>query len=518
MKKFILIILTIIQIAFSSTLHIENAKIGSTILKDYSISKITPVVGHAGVVVDEYTYEDDWDFIVEASSTLKGLETTTSYKYFLGDNKYLGHYRAKSKNYTEEERILISRAARQAINTNADYEFYNLYIYDWDFKHENNIPYNINIVPSDFRCDGLAEWATEVATASSAIASQSDGFYEDNSFGQNIPRDITQSPIDAIGIPDAPTLTQTDTDVNASFSDVSGAWSKALYALYRSTVQSPYVSDLVYCGHSRFYRDEITDNMEGEYFYYLKVGERTASCSNAESDFSNFSEFSEYSKVVIKKCKSPELFEVVSQTDVNTSDWRVSVKNLETNETQENVLPFNPNGSLYQLENKEWVLASCNGKAYTTTWEGSHGIYQLDNPQEEKIVFERFEFTDEDNLTIIDNKTSLVWNNTNLSQYSWSDANKICAELFLDSYEEWRMPTFEELVSIGNPTSDNHVYDEFFTALDEKPYGYWSSTTMTFWTTYWGYETDSKVLSYINASYHWIDTQYDMNFMCVQQL
>lgn len=275
----------------------------------------------------------------------------------------------------------------QAVHTQAAYAYIDLYTYDWDFVHENNIPYSIDIVPTDFRCDGLAEWATEVALNPSN-PQQSDGFYSFNLSLLNVPIRIKESPIDTIGTPDAPTLTKTDTHINASFSTVSGAWSEALYALYRSSVQSPYVADVIYCGHSRFYSDEITDDMEGEYFYYLKIGEQTASCSDTDTDFS---EFSKYSSIKIEQqCKSPDLFEIVLQTDVNTSDWRVSVKNLETNETKEGVFPFNLDGSLYKLENDEWVLASCGGTTIDSNWtdQKPHEFHKLDNPQEEIIAGE----------------------------------------------------------------------------------------------------------------------------------
>jgi len=60
-------------------------------------------------------------------------------------------------------------------------------------------------------------------------------------------------------------------------------------------------------------------------------------------------------------CKDPSLFEVISQENENTAQWRITVKNKETNETTEGVYPFNLQGSLYQVDSEEWVLASCGG-------------------------------------------------------------------------------------------------------------------------------------------------------------
>lgn len=82
------------------------------------------------------------------------------------------------------------------------------------------------------------------------------------------------------------------------------------------------------------------------------------------------------------------------------------------------------------------------------------------------------------------------------------------------------MPTYPELLSIVDPASSNHVYEDFFTVLASKPYGYWSSSTLKDYD----YDTEvtkSLVLSYQNAfhnSYIWITTKYNMNFMCVQKL
>ncbi len=68
-------------------------------------------------------------------------------------------------------------------------------------------------------------------------------------------------------------------------------------------------------------------------------------------------------------CKDPSLFEVVSQENENTTDWRVTVKNKETNETTGGVYPFNLQGSLYQLDSGDWVLASCGGTEIVSNWD-----------------------------------------------------------------------------------------------------------------------------------------------------
>ncbi len=69
-------------------------------------------------------------------------------------------------------------------------------------------------------------------------------------------------------------------------------------------------------------------------------------------------------------CQDPSTFEILSHQNINTKEWRVTVKNKDTNETQEGVYPFNLEGSLYKLDSGEWVLASCGGESIESSWSG----------------------------------------------------------------------------------------------------------------------------------------------------
>lgn len=91
---------------------------------------------------------------------------------------------------------------------------------------------------------------------------------------------------------------------------------------------------------------------------------------------------------IVKVCPDASLFEVVSHQNKNTKNWKVTVKNIETNETQTDVYPFNLEGSLYQLESGEWVLASCGGTTISDSWEGqkSNEFFRLDSDENEKIL------------------------------------------------------------------------------------------------------------------------------------
>ena len=85
-----------------------------------------------------------------------------------------------------------------------------------------------------------------------------------------------------------------------------------------------------------------------------------------------------------KICQAPAIFEILSHENVNTKEWRVTVKNKETNETTIGVYPFNLEGSLYQLPSGEWVLANCGGIAIESSWSGqqSNEVYRLKGTDE----------------------------------------------------------------------------------------------------------------------------------------
>ncbi len=224
--------------------------------------------------------------------------------------------------------------------------------------------------------------------------------------------------------------------------------------------------------------------------------------------------------------------------DTNSSDSKVFLKHKYDDSRvlfnlvggMSEVYPFNmTEGKVYQLpdDGAKYVKALYGGKSIDANWTGQqlNELYRLNNPQEEKVLSDRFKFNTEQNLTIIDTQNYLLWDNS-IHFDNWANANSYCQGLVSDSYDAWRMPTFGELKSILNPDSNIHIDEDFFTALATKPYGYWSSNTFTSYEMVWSYwlgwylveGKDSLVLNYKNASYILIDTKYNMNFMCVQQL
>lgn len=291
MKRVLLPLIVMLVVTLNSFAYdIKNAKIGSTIVSDWN------TVGHAAVVVKEYTTNSDPKFII--GSHEGGVRYDSFDDHLEGGDTHLGHFRAVERNYTFKERKYIRIAAERAVKANTKYEFKNLYSYGRGANYFNdNIPRYITRIPTKFRCDGLTEWVTEVGMNRTS-PKESDGFYENNNLFHQ-PKSIAEkASVDKIGTPDKPKLSLADNQIDIEFPKVSGAWSKALYAVYKGDSHILNISDKpIYCGSDSTYIDKRLDEEKGmQYYYHLKVGERTASCET-------MNDFSEESKPASLDCK-----------------------------------------------------------------------------------------------------------------------------------------------------------------------------------------------------------------------
>ncbi len=123
-------------------------------------------------------------------------------------------------------------------------------------------------------------------------------------------------------------------------------------------------------------------------------------------------------------CKDPSLFEIITQSNENTAEWRISVKNTETNETIGDVYPFNLDGSLYQLSTGEWVKASCGGKNIVSQWNDKkdNEFYLLEGTNEK--IEKNLLTLKYDNVQFIYDKR---WENIN----DWNNYNIDRVRMFL---------------------------------------------------------------------------------------
>jgi len=89
-------------------------------------------------------------------------------------------------------------------------------------------------------------------------------------------------------------------------------------------------------------------------------------------------------------------------------------------------------------------------------------------------------FTRDDSGVVKDNKSGLYWQDkytSSIPNMSWEFAIDYCESLSLGSYDDWRLPNFNELYSIADRTKYNpSINTNAF--LEVIPHHYWSSTTI----------------------------------------
>lgn len=90
----------------------------------------------------------------------------------------------------------------------------------------------------------------------------------------------------------------------------------------------------------------------------------------------------------------------------------------------------------------------------------------------------RGDYIDNQNGTITDNCSSLQWQKTSTpSLHTWEDATQYCTNSSLGGYNDWRLPTEEELVTLMKFTSDPKIYSPFsFGETEWLNYYNWSSS------------------------------------------
>ena len=66
-------------------------------------------------------------------------------------------------------------------------------------------------------------------------------------------------------------------------------------------------------------------------------------------------------------------------------------------------------------------------------------------------------FVDNGDGTVTDTKTGLMWAQTDsLGHIAWKDAKLYCENIILSTYNDWRMPTIEELETLFDDSIDGY--------------------------------------------------------------
>lgn len=80
------------------------------------------------------------------------------------------------------------------------------------------------------------------------------------------------------------------------------------------------------------------------------------------------------------------------------------------------------------------------------------------------------------NQTVTDQYTGLMWQSTEILPQKWENALAYCEELQLGGFDDWRLPTLKELMTLVNEEHISpSINPSFFAAI--RTSAYWTSTT-----------------------------------------
>lgn len=93
--------------------------------------------------------------------------------------------------------------------------------------------------------------------------------------------------------------------------------------------------------------------------------------------------------------------------------------------------------------------------------------------------------------TVTDTTTDLMWQQESAGPMTWEEAIKYCEDLRLGGYNDWRLPSDVELISLRDSSRFSPAIDTHYFPNTQSSY-YWSSTTdaqYTYdaWCVYFGY-------------------------------
>lgn len=92
----------------------------------------------------------------------------------------------------------------------------------------------------------------------------------------------------------------------------------------------------------------------------------------------------------------------------------------------------------------------------------------------------RYTFKDNEDGTITDLNTGLMWKKDESPDMNWEEALKYCQNLTLAGYSDWRLPTIKEVATILDLSFKDSCWfrKDFFPNVKTAPLGfYWASTT-----------------------------------------
>ena len=118
------------------------------------------------------------------------------------------------------------------------------------------------------------------------------------------------------------------------------------------------------------------------------------------------------------------------------------------------------------------------------TWQTTSYATGDDGDLQKGVAWPDPRFTDNENGTVTDNLTGLMWAKDAKADGSktWEDALTYCNELSLGEYDDWRFPNVKELQSLIDYGNSDPALPSGHPFSGVESYAYWSSTTVVFST------------------------------------
>jgi hypothetical protein len=165
------------------------------------------------------------------------------------------------------------------------------------------------------------------------------------------------------------------------------------------------------------------------------------------------------------------------------SDWRLP----ETEELQ-TIVDYGPistaiDTSYFSSTSRAYYWSNTDVVSSTRAWIVSFDAGTVDNSEKSDNYKSRCvrgnsktpSFFDNDNGTVTDKKTGMVWQKEDDgTDRTWESSLIYCEGLVLGGKSDWRLPNIKELGFIVNRKTNPAVYTTYF---PENTLAYWSSTT-----------------------------------------
>ena len=119
------------------------------------------------------------------------------------------------------------------------------------------------------------------------------------------------------------------------------------------------------------------------------------------------------------------------------------------------------------------------------------------------------DFTRDNGTKIVtDNTTGLQWQDDVNITKDWVAAITYCEELTLGGYDDWRLPNFNELYSIGDRSKSHPAMDSAFQNVVSG--NYWSSTSAVVIEYY------AWLVDFSDGKGRWYGKRYNNYVLCVR--